>query len=78
MLAPQARHCGAKMEAVLVCNSMEKGGIFCGRHGPWIGKKGASFGSQPPWILNVSTFFHKKGVKDTSYVCGKYSKNYMI
>ena len=27
-LFPRAQHAGAKMEAMLVCNSMEKGGFF--------------------------------------------------
>ena len=40
VLAAQGQHSDAKMEAMLVCNSMKKGGIFCGRHGPWICKKG--------------------------------------
>ena len=50
----QAQHCGSKMEAMLVRNSMEKGGIFW--HGPWICKKGGIFGSQPPRICKFSMF----------------------
>ena len=47
---PRVRHSNAKMEAILVCGSMENGGMFCSRHGPWIFKKGGVFGSQHPWI----------------------------
>ncbi len=43
----QARHSGAKMEAMVVCNSMEKRGMCCWRHGPWIFKSEKNSNSFP-------------------------------
>ena len=36
-------HSNAKMEAMLVCGSMENGGMFCVRRGPWIFQKRGCF-----------------------------------
>ncbi len=52
----RARHCIMKMEAMLVCSSMEKGCIFWYGHGPWICKKWGVSESQPPWILKKGVF----------------------
>ena len=47
LLVSRAWCSGAKMEAMLVCDSIEG---FCCRHGPYICKKGCVFGSQLPLI----------------------------
>ena len=47
------------MEAMLVCNSMEKEGIFIGGMVHGIFKKWGVFGSQLPWICKKGVFSGK-------------------
>ena len=66
---PRPRHSGVKMEAILVRNSMEKGGIFCWRHGTWILlKKGVFLAVNPNGFVKKGMFFRKvnlHGFKNT-------------
>ncbi len=61
MFQPRVQHSNAKMEAMLVCGSMENGGMFCLRHGPWTFKKRGCFWQPSSMDLWKKGVFFRKG-----------------